>query len=204
MKKRKKDNAIILTVIVVVLLLIFCVIYNLKYRSVNGGWGWMHMYGANYGLFGSGNDNGGWDRNTMMNNRLSDDSDITPKSSEPVFDETKPVSLTGTTSLIIAEKIEPNLAAVFGQVKVTAFSGEYLGQANSFLVTYKTPRVITSDDAGKLVKEFTKSGYSVGIKSVTDTSTSILFDNKKVTITVSFLNSGSQEIGVLYMEKVYE
>ena len=206
MKKQKnKDHSIMLTIIVVVLLIIFCAMYNIKYRSENVGWGWMHMYGANNGLFGSGNERDEWNGNNMMNNNQGADKlNRATKTPRRVFEETQSINLIGTTSLIISDQITPRIEAVFGNVKPTAFSGEYLGQANSFFVTFKTARIILGDDVDKLISEFSKGGYSVGTKTIVDGSTNILLDNKKVTITISYLNSSSQDLGVLYMEKVYE
>lgn len=131
----------------------------------------------------------------------ADEAKEAAKTPEDRYNETKSVSLTGKTASLVKEQVEPQLAAVFGKIKPTLFSGAYMGQENSFLVTFKVPRVITSDDANKLVEEFAKSGYVSAMNSIGADSANLLMDSAKATISISYENPTDQEIGVLYVEK---
>ncbi|MFA5358846.1 MAG: hypothetical protein WC310_03435 [Patescibacteria group bacterium] len=123
------------------------------------------------------------------------------KTPEDRFNETESVSLTGNMSSLVKSVIEPPLNAVFGKIKPTLFSGNYLGQEGSFLVAFKIPKIPTSDDMNKLVEEFTGNGYTVAMNSIAADSANILFEKGKIIISVSYENPEEQEIGVLYMEQ---
>lgn len=169
------------------------------------------MYGLNTGMMG-GLAGGGKISNQMAQEianqaardaaqQKADEAKEAAKTPADRFNETQTVSLTGAMSSLVKEKIEPQLIAVFGQVKPVIFSSSYMGQENSFLVSFKVPRVIASDDANKLVEAFTKSGYTSAMNSITADSANLLFDNDKATISISYENPADQEIGVLYMGK---
>lgn len=170
------------------------------------------MYGLNTGMMGGLAGGGGQISNQMAKEiadqaardaaqQKIDDAKEAAKTPQDRFNETKAVALTGQTSSLVEQKIMPQLKAVFGQIKPVVFSSSYMGQENSFLVSFKVPRVIASDDANKLVEEFTKSGYTSAMNSISADSANLLFDNDKATISISYENPADQEIGVLYMGK---
>jgi hypothetical protein len=130
-----------------------------------------------------------------------DEAEEAAKTPEDRYNETAAVSLTGQIAALVKAQVEPQLTAVFGKIKPTLFSNAYMGQENSFLITFKVPRVITSDDANKLVDEFTKAGYTSAMNSIGADSANLLMDSAKATISISYENPADQEIGVLYMEK---
>jgi len=174
------------------------------------------MYGVNTGLFGGlaggGGNVSGQIAKEIANQAAKDEAEQkkeeakeAAKTPEDRFNETKTVALTGNTSALVKEKVEPQLNAVFGKVKPVLFSGAYLGQADSFLVSYKVSRIITSEDANSLIEEFTKIGYTVAMNSVSADGANLLFDSATATISVSYGESGEgQEIGVLYYPKAVE
>lgn len=130
-----------------------------------------------------------------------DDAKEAAKTPQDKYNETKTVALSGQTASLVEAKVIPQLKAVFGDVKPILFSGAYMGQNNSFLISFKVPRVIASDDANKLVAEFTKSGYTSAMNSIGADSANLLMDSDKATISISYENPEDQEIGVLYVAK---
>jgi len=123
------------------------------------------------------------------------------KTPQDKFNETKEVALTGDTSSIVKTIIESPLNAVFGKIKPTLFSGNYMGQGSSFLVVYKVPKVITSDDMNKLIGELTKNGYTVGMNSIEAEAAQIIMEKDGNSISVGYENPTDQEITVLYVDQ---
>jgi len=126
------------------------------------------------------------------------------KTPEDRFNETKAVTLTGESSLLAKDSIEPQLTAVFGKIKPTLFSNGYAGTEKSFLATFKIPKIPTAEDFEKLTKEFTDSGYKVAMNSVSADGANILLEKDNITISITYENSEDQEIGVIYMEQAKE
>lgn len=123
------------------------------------------------------------------------------KNPQNEFNKTESVNLIGSTAALVKKEVEPQLNAVFGKIKPTLFSGNYLGQTGSFLVTFKVPKVITSDDFNKLVEEFVNSGYTSAMTSIAADSGNTLLEKGDVVISVSYENPEEQEIGVLYIDE---
>jgi hypothetical protein len=126
------------------------------------------------------------------------------KTPEDKFNETKSVTLAGKTAPLVKDIVEPRLTAVFGKAKPTLFSGGYMGQEDSFLVSFKVPKVITDVDINKLVEEFTNNGYTVVMNSVSADAANLLFENDKSTISISYEDPTAQEIGIIYAGKTNE
>lgn len=117
------------------------------------------------------------------------------------FNETKAVSLTSQASSAIRGTIESQLTAVFGKVKPTLFSGNYMKQGNSYLAVFKVPKVPTSDDMNKLVEELTRSGYTDAMSTIEAEAANLLMEKDGNTISIYYDDPAKQEIGVMYVDQ---
>lgn len=123
------------------------------------------------------------------------------KTPEDKFNETKSVALTGETSSLVKDMVEPQLTAVFGKIKPTLYNGGYMSQQNSFLVVFKVPKVPTSEDFNKLVEEFTNSGYTAVSNSIAADSANLLMEKNGSTLSVSCENPENQEVGIVLLSE---
>jgi len=123
------------------------------------------------------------------------------KTPQDKFNETKEVTLTGNTSSTMKATIEAPLKAVFGNIKITLFSGNYLKQGESYLAVFKVPRAPSSSDMNKLVDELTKSGYTSGMNTIEADAAHIIMEKDGNSLSVYYENSEEQEIGVLYVDE---
>lgn len=120
------------------------------------------------------------------------------KTPEDRYNETESVSLTGQTSSLVKEVVEPPFTSVFGKIKPTLFSGGYMGQEGSFLVVFKVPKVPTSEDFNKLSEEFVNNGFTVAMNSVSAESSYLLLEKDGATLSITYENPEDQEVGVIY------
>ena len=58
------------------------------------------------------------------------------------------------------------------------YSGGYAGTENSFLTSFKVPRVIKAQDLGSLAQELTGKGYKV-VSNTADTNSGTVMMEKK-------------------------
>jgi len=123
------------------------------------------------------------------------------KTPQDRFNETKEVALTGNTSSVMKATIESPLKAVFGNIKITLFSGNYMKQGDSYLAVFKVPKNPTSEDMNKLVEELTKSGYTSGMNTIEADAAHIIMEKDGNSLSVYYENSTEQEIGVLYVDE---
>lgn len=210
----KKTKTIVIVVMAVVVLGGLFYGYNRWRQQQLANQILKEMYGVNTGLLGKVAGGGAISNQIAQEmakqaaqdaaQQKADEAKEAAKTPQDKFNETKSVSLTGNTASLVKEKVEPELIAVFGEIKPTLFSGGYMGSADSFLVTFKIPRVPTSEDFNKLTEEFTKNGYTASMNSVTADSAGSIFDNNEATISISYENSSDQEIGILYAGKAKE
>lgn len=171
------------------------------------------MYGGNAGLLGglTGGGNGGLSEQMLKDlakeaakeeaRQRDEDAKEAAKTPEDRFNETKSVSLSASASSLTKSMIEPELISVFGKIKPTLFSGNYMGQGNSFLVVYKVPRVVSSDDIDKLSKEFSDNGYTVGMGSVEGEAAQIVLEKDGNTLSIGYDDPTDQEIAVIYVDE---
>ena len=123
------------------------------------------------------------------------------KTPQDKFNETKVVSLTGNAASIIKDTIESPLKSVFGDIKPTLFSGNYMKQGDSFLAVFKVPRAPTSEDMNKLVDELNKSGYASSINTIEAEAAQILMEKDGNGMSIGYENPTDQEITVLYVDE---
>ncbi|MFA5750132.1 MAG: hypothetical protein WC895_02835 [Candidatus Shapirobacteria bacterium] len=123
------------------------------------------------------------------------------KTPKDKFNDTKEVTLLGNSSSIVKTIIESPLKAVFGSIKPTSFSGNYMGQGDSFLVVYKVPKVVTSDDINKLLGELTKNGYTTSMNSIEAEAAQILVEKDGNGLSIGYDDPTDQEIIILYVDE---
>lgn len=117
------------------------------------------------------------------------------------FNDTKTVEVTAAFSSVLKNTVEGPMTAVFGKIKPTLFSGNYMKQEDSFLVVYKVPKQPTSADMNKLVEEFGKDGYTDAMSTIEAESANILLENDGNTLSAYYDDPKAQEIGILYVNK---
>jgi len=123
------------------------------------------------------------------------------KTPQDKFNETKEVALVGGTSSILKTTIESPLKAVFGNIKATLFSGNYMKQGDSYLAVFKVPKAPTSEDINKLVGELTKNGYVSGMNTIEADAAHIIMEKDGNSLSVYYENPENQEITVLYVDE---
>ncbi len=123
------------------------------------------------------------------------------KTPKDKFNETKEVILTGNTSSIVKTTIESPLKAVFGDIKATLFSGNYMKQGDSYLASFKIPRAPTNEDMNKLVEELTNDGYVSGMNTIEADAAHIIMEKDGNSLSVYYENPENQEITVLYVDE---
>ncbi len=123
------------------------------------------------------------------------------KTPQDKFNETKEITLTGDTSSIVKTTIESPLKAVFGNIKATLFSGNYMKQGNSYLASFKVPRAPTNEDMNKLVNELTKNGYVSGMNTIEADAAHIIMEKDGNSLSVYYESPENQEITVLYVDE---
>lgn len=123
------------------------------------------------------------------------------KTPQDKFNETKSVALTDSASSLTKSIVEPGLIAVFGKIKPTLFSGNYMRQGDSFLVVYKVPKVVTSDDMNKLLEELTKNGYTASMNYIEAETAQILVEKDGNGLSIGYDDPTDQEITVLYVDE---
>jgi hypothetical protein len=117
------------------------------------------------------------------------------------FNETKTVDLTPTFSSMLKSTVEGPMTAVFGKIKPTLFSGNYMKQGDSFLVVYKVPRQPTSADMNKLVEEFAKDGYIDAMSTIEAEAANLLMEKDGNTLSIYYEDPSKQEVGILYVDQ---
>lgn len=206
----KKMNPVVIVVVAVVV--ISCLYYGAKrWRQQQYVNQLTKLYGGEAGLLGGlTGGNGGLNQKLIEEmaketakeeaKQKADDAKEAAKTPLDRFNETKTVSLTADMSSIMKETIESPLTAVFGKIKPTLFSGNYMKQGKSYLAVFKVPRQPTSEDMNKLVAELTKDGYVDAMTTIEAEAANILMDKNGNTISVYYDDPSKQEIGVMYVE----
>jgi len=170
------------------------------------------IYGGNAGLLGNltGGNNGlteqmfkdiATETAKEEAEQKKEDAKEAAKTPQDRFNETKVVSLTGNTASIVKSTIESPLKAVFGDIKPTLVSGNYMKQGNSFLAVFKIPRAPTSEDMNKLVEELTKNGYTDAMSTIEAEAAHIIMEKDGNTISVYYDDPSNQEVGVMYVNE---
>lgn len=171
------------------------------------------LYGGNAGLIGNltGGGAGGLSDQMLKDiakeaakeeaEQKKEEAKEAAKTPQDKFNETKEVALVGNTSSIVKATIEAPLKAVFGNIKPTLFSGNYMKQGDSYLAVFKVPRTPTSEDMNKLIDELTKSGYTTGMNTIEADAAHIIMEKDGNSLSAYYENSEQQEIGVLYVDE---
>jgi len=171
------------------------------------------MYGSDAGLLGNLTGAGNGQINQEMLKKIAEeaakeeakqkqeDAKEAAKTPEDKFNETKSVALANSASVTAKSIIEPELIAVFGKIKPTLFSGNYMKQGDSFLVVYKVPRQLTSEDMNRLVGELTKNGYTDAMTTIGAESAQIVMEKNGNSLSINYENPEDQEITVLYVDE---
>lgn len=167
------------------------------------------MYGGNAGLLGNltGGNNGLSDQ--MLKDiakeaakeeaqQKADDAKEAAKTPLDKFNETKTVDIAPAFSSMVKSIIERPMTAVFGKIKPTLFSGNYMKQGNSFLVVYKVPKQPTSADMNKLVEELIKDGYTDAMSTIEAEAANILMEKDGNALSLYYEDPLKQEIGIMY------
>jgi len=207
----KKNNPIVLVVIALVVL--GGLYYGAKrWRQQQYLNQLAKLYGGDAGLLGNlTGGNGGLNKKLVEEmakeaakeeaKQKEDDAKEAAKTPLDRFNETKTVDLTPTFSSILKSTVEGPMTAVFGKIKPTLFSGNYMKQGDSFLVVYKVPRQPTSADMNKLVEELAKNGYTDTMSTIEAEAANILMEKDGNALSAYYEDPKTQEIGILYVDQ---
>ena len=131
----------------------------------------------------------------------ADEAKEAAKTPQDRFNETKTVDITPAFSAVLKSTVEGPMTAVFGKIKPTLFSGNYMKQGDSFLVVYKIPKQPTSADMNKLVEEFTKAGYTDAMSTIEAEAANLLMEKDGNTLSAYYEDASKQEIGIMYVDQ---
>lgn len=170
------------------------------------------LYGGDAGLLGNltGNKNGLTDQ--MLKDiakeaakeeakQKEEDAKEAAKTPQDKFNDTKTVEVTAAFSSALKNTVEGPMTAVFGKIKPTLFSGNYMKQEDSFLVVYKVPKEPTSADMNKLVEEFIKDGYTDAMSTIEAEAANLLLEKDGNTVSAYYEDPQTQEIGIMYVDQ---
>lgn len=125
----------------------------------------------------------------------------TAKTPADRYNETQEAIAIGTVVPILNSEIKPVIEKVFGKAKMVMYSGGYAGTENSFLTSFKVPRIITAQDLGSLAQEFTGKGYKVVSNTADANSGTVMMEKEGVYLSFSYEGSESQELGLMYVKQ---